>query len=129
MNVLWGRVILAAATVIGLVLIFTVEQRVASIVFTASIALSAWTFVVLYYRRGLWRESPAGRALLAFPLSLALLVTYLMVSWAFGDWPGRRVVSTTLYLGLVLSTLNITLTLFRMTPLEEVQDGSTDTAA
>lgn len=110
-----GNAILAIAAALGFLLNFWFEYQRVTTVYLSVMTLAAGSFCLLYATKSQWRKTAPGRALMYSSLSLFLLGAQISATLIFGEfYPGRGVVRTILYLGLVIATLNLNLTLFRI---------------
>lgn len=65
--------------------------------------LGVVVFVALYSRRVPWWRGEVGWWLVTFPSSLGLLMANGLVFRVAGDYPGRQLVNTTLFVAVVAS--------------------------
>ncbi|HCS2945827.1 TPA: hypothetical protein OQU49_004445 [Shigella flexneri] len=59
--------------------------------------VSALLFVVLYWARARWWESPTGRNIMGVSLSVAAVLGLIVAQRFFPDYTGRQVIQTIVY--------------------------------
>lgn len=66
---------------------------------TGTGALGSLAFVLGYHfsSRGAWRKSEAGRFMMAVYACLTSLFLLIIANRIFGDWPGKSIVTVTLF--------------------------------
>ena len=80
--------------------------KVLAFLITASGFIGCTIFVTRYWvlSGGRWKDTEAGKFLIAVYVNLGLLFLLIMVNTVFGDWPGRKVVTLALYMAYVAQT-------------------------
>lgn len=115
---------IAGLAAIGLVVITTLPEGVEARVLLLMMTVLAWAFVAVYSRQP-WRQTQAGRSVMATTVALGLIGTQLASVWWFGDYPGRAEIRSLVLLALVLTLLHRLLVLLKIL-FEERDDELSD---
>ena len=71
---------------------------------TATGLLGCITFVIRYaiLSGGAWRHTEAGRFMMIVYANMGALFSSVLANLIFGDWPGRRIVTLSLFMAFVI---------------------------
>jgi hypothetical protein len=99
------QLIMIGATLGGLAIIMTQDERKESSLLLLALTVVCWAFVLWYGLFSPWRVTAGGKALMYTTASMGILCLFLTTSWAFGKYGLRDEVRSTMLLALVLSFL------------------------
>ncbi|KDE14263.1 hypothetical protein N505_0105445 [Rhodococcus aetherivorans] len=112
---------IAALCTAGVAVMIYFDPHTESQILLIAMAVLAWSFVAVYARQP-WRQTQAGRSVMATTVALGLIGTQMASVWLFGDYPGSAEVRAVMLIALTATLLHRLLVLIKIRREERDHD-------